>query len=279
MNKARLGARLLALYLAAQGASVWAEEAHHQGGVATARSGQLLGEPWKDEAAGWRWRSFASYLESRSSFDADGHRRALPNNGRFTSWSLNFFGERSLGTRWSASAFLPVQASRLKDDLGHSGWYSLGDVYGWARYRLDEFKGMRRALSAGIKAPGTYRTVSGVGDGQVDVELQGFLAKTFAERHYVALNSGFRFRTGSPSNEIPYGLQAGWAPSERLLLVPAVSGVRGIGGGVQKDFLGAGLSGFWTLSGPWRLFGSYQKIVMGKNTAAADIGSVGVSYR
>jgi len=257
----------------------WAEEAHHQGGVATARSGQILGQPWRDGEAGWRWRTFASSLESASSFDADGHKRPLPNSGRFSNWTLNLFAERVLTERWSASTFVPVQYSRLKADSGHGTWISLGDVYGWARYRLDEAKGFAPAIAAGVKLPGTYETGSGLGDGQPDIEGQGYLARPLAGGHYLAVNAGLRYRFGSPSNEMPFGIQFGWIPARRILLVPSLNGVKGVGGGVQKDFLGAGMAGFWTLDGPWSLFGSYQKIVAGKNTAAADIVCLGVAFR
>lgn len=271
----------IALMVAMMGVTApsWAEEAHHQGGIATARSGQILGQPWSESEGALRWRAFASYLESSYSFDSDGHRRRLPNDGRFSSWSLNLFGERALTRRWSASMFLPIQYSRLSSSSSHAAWTSLGDVYGWARYRLDDLKGLLPALAAGVKIPGTYQTASGIGDGQADFELQGYLTKVFARGGYAAVNTGYRYRVASPSDELPFGLQVGWPATRRLLIVPSLSGTKGVGGGTRKDFLGAGMSGFWSLQGPWNLFASYQKMVLGTNTAAADIGSVGVSFR
>lgn len=257
----------------------WAEEAHHQGGTATLRSGQMLGQPWEEERGTWRGRVFGSGLESTSAFDGDGRRSALDNNGKFTGWSLNFFGEYALSERWSVSAFLPLQRSSLSNGLASETWTSVGDTYGWAKYRFKSLHGFSQSMVVGAKIPGNYRVVSGVGDKQIDYDLQYLLTNTFKNGNYFSINSGYRLRLGDVSDEAILGAQFGVALRPGWLLIPSLNGVKGIGSGIQKDYLNAGLTSIKTMRGPWSLFASYNKILSGKNTIRADAWSLGVSFK
>lgn len=269
----------LAGFIAAYPAASRAEPAHHQGGAATVRSGQLPDRPWEGKSGDWRGWIFGSYLTSGSSYDASGARKALDNNGRFTNRGLNLFGEYSLTSRWSLSAFLPLQRSNLANDLQNDGWTSLGDVYGWARYRFNDIKGFSPAVLMGAKVPGNYKVVSGFGDGQVDYEVQGFLTKSLKSGTYIAANSGYRYRQGGIADEIIFGGQLGLAPAQGWLLIPSLNGVRGAGSGVQKDFLNAGFSVQKAISGPWNFLAFYNRILSGKNIVSADVWSLGISFR
>ena len=260
-------------------AAIQAEEAHHQGGTATVRSGQILGQPWEEKSGLWRGRLFGSYLSSGSSFDAEGGKKPLADGGQFTNWGLNLYGEFAITDRWSASAFLPFQRSTFENRLKRDTWTSRGDVYGWARYRFDDLNGFTPALVLGAKVPGNYQVTSGFGDGQVDYELQGFLTKSVKNGHYFSFNSGYRYRLGSVSNEIIFGGQFGLALRPGWMVIPSMNGVKGIGSGTQKDYLNAGFSTLKTISGSWSLFASYNKILSGKNTVDAEVWSIGVSFR
>lgn len=269
----------LAGLIAAFPAASRAEQAHHQGGTATVRSGQIFGQPWEEKSGDWRWRVFGSYLTSRSNFDAGGTRKALDDNGRFTNWGLNIFGEYALSDRWSVSAFAPLQHSNLANDLQKDGWTSIGDVYGWARYRFKDIKGLSPAVLIGAKVPGNYKVVSGFGDGQVDYEAQGFLTKNFRDGNYIAVNSGYRYRLGSIADELIFGGQVGLSAGRGWLLIPSLNGIKGTGSGVQKDFLNAGFTILKAINGPWNLLVSYNRILSGKNTVSADVWSLGISFR
>ena len=268
-----------ASFLALISAPLCAEQAHHQAGVATVRTGQIFGHPWDGAAGSWRGRVFSSYLDSRSSYDSGGARRRLDNNGRFSNLSLNLFGEYALTDRWSASALLPVQRSHLDNDLGHERWGSVGDVNFWARRRFQDWGRLSPSVVAGLKIPGNYRTSRAVGDGQVDLDLQGVATRSLGRGHFLAANTGYRRRFGAVSDEVVLGAQFGLAPGARWLLVAALNGVRGFGAGVQKDFLDGGFSVVRTLAGPWGLLASYNRTLTGKNTVGADVWSLGVSYR
>lgn len=260
-------------------AAIHAEEAHHQGGTATIRSGQLLGQPWEEKSGLWRGRLFGSYLTSRSSFDGEGGKGPLDGGGRFTNGGLNFYGEYAVSDRWSVSAFLPFQRSTFENNLQRDAWTSRGDVQGWVRYRFDEVLGFAPAVVLGAKMPGNYQVVSGFGDGQVDYELQGFLTKNLKNGHYLSFNSGYRLRLGSVSNEIIYGGQFGWAVKPGWRVISSMNGVKGVGTGIQKDYLNAGFTAVKTISGPWSLLASFNKILSGKNTVDAEVWSIGVSFR
>ena len=275
LNQFIISACFLALFPSAS----WAEEAHHQGGTATIRSGQILGQPWEEERGSWRGRVFGSGLESTSAFDGEGRRSALDNNGKFTGWSLNFFGEYALSERWSVSAFLPLQRSSLSNGLASETWTSVGDTYGWAKYRFKNLRGFSQSMVVGAKIPGNYKPVSGIGDKQFDYDAQYLLTKSFTSGNYFSINSGYRVRLGEVSDEAILGAQFGVALRTGWLLIPSLNGVKGIGNGIQKDYLNVGLTSIKTLHGPWSVFASFNKILSGKNTISADVWSLGVSFR
>lgn len=223
-------------------AAIRAVEANHQGGTATVRSGQILGQPWEEKSGQWRGGLFGSYLSSSSTFDANGGHAPLTDNGRFTNWGINLFGEYVMTGRWSVSAFLPLQRSTFENNLKRDTWASRGDVYGWARYGFDDFKGFSPALVLGAKVPGNYQVVSGFGDGQMDYELQGFMTKNMKNGQYFSVNSGYRYRLGSVADEILFGGQFGVAIKPGWMVIPPMNGVKGIGTGIQMDYLNAGFT-------------------------------------
>ncbi len=262
--------------------AVWpaaAEVAHHQAGAVTLRSGQTLAKPWNDRKGSFRGRAFVSYLQSSSGFDSGGAKTALKDNGRFQGTTFNLFGEYAVSDRWNAAALVPLQDSRLRTDISRDHWTSLGDVFGWARYRLDQKGAWTPSMAAGVKLPGTYKSVSGLGDGQTDLDLQGFASRVVGKGGYGAFNAGYRYRAGGISDEVVFGAQLGWAPARAWLLLPGVSGAFGVGSGVPKDFVNLGLSAFRTVGGDWSAFASYNRVVAGKNTSGADVWSFGMAFR
>lgn len=254
-----------------------AEQAHHQTGGATIRGGQVHGEPWAEKGA-WRLRLMPTYLRSAGRYDGSGGHASLPENGTFNGTSLAVFVERSVSERWSLSALGSVQEAHLKSDLGHSRFTSLGDTFLWARRSLASFSGIEPSVLAGLKAPGTYRSADGVGDGQVDAEAQGVLAKPLPWG-FIAGNAGLRYRGGGISDEAVYGVQLGVRPAKGWLVSPALSGAYGLGAGARKDFVAGSFSVARALKGPWGVLASYSRVLAGRNTASADIWSAGVSFR
>lgn len=255
-----------------------AEPAHHQGGAATIRSGQALAQPWSDRKGSFRGRAFLSYMYSGSAFDGGGAKASLPGDGRFQGTALNLYGEYAVTDRWSASGLVPLQYSQLHSAIGRDHWTSLGDTFGWARYRANARGDWTPSIAAGLKLPGTYRTVSGLGDGQTDVDLQGFVSRRVSPSGYLAFNTGYRYRAGSISNEVVFGAQTGWT-KERWSIVPAMSGAFGVGSGIPKDFLNLGLSVFRSIAADWSVLASYNRVVSGKNTTSADVWTIGMAFR
>ncbi|MEK7288172.1 MAG: hypothetical protein AAB091_06405 [Elusimicrobiota bacterium] len=274
----RNAAVMLALLSAGLG-QAFAEQAHHQAGAATVRAGQWIAQPWETGEERLRWRIFGSYLSSQSRFDALGDRVALENNGRYSNFGLNAFLEYALNPRWSIAGLAPLQWSRLSDDLSRERWVNVGDTYGWVRRSIEGNARWSAGALAGIKIPGNYRPGAATGDRQTDMEAQGFLGHGLGRGSFASLGSGYRVRFGSPSDEIFFNAQFGWNPGNGWLLVPAAAGALGVGGGVPKDFLNAGVTIFRSLRGPWRLLGSYNRVIAGKNTVSAGVWALGVSYQ
>ncbi|WP_291272285.1 hypothetical protein [Geothrix sp.] len=256
-----------------------AEGAHHQGGAATVRGGQIQAEAWADPAGSWRLRLFLSSLDSEASFNADGQHVLNPGGGRFSNNSLNVFAEYALSNRWSASLLTSFQRIENQTDVVRESWSSAGDTYGWARRTLDDVAGFTPALLFGVKIPGNYPAVSGAGDAQVDGDAQALLTRKLSDSSYITGSLGYRLRLGEISDEIPYGFHLGWSPAERWALVASANGARGIGAGIQKDFFNLGGSVQWSINASWSLIGSYNRIISGRNTVDAKTWSLGIAFR
>lgn len=256
-----------------------AEGAHHQGGTATVRGGQIQAQPWDDPAGSWRLRLFLSSLDSQASYNADGQHIPNPSGGSFSNNSLNAFAEYALTSRWSVSALTSFQKIENRNDATKESWSSIGDTYGWVRRSLDDVGGFTPALLFGIKIPGNYPAISGAGDAQVDGDVQALLTKRISTRSYLTGAVGYRLRLGEISDEIPYGLHLGWSPVERWTLIASANGARGIGSGIQKDFFNLGGSLQWSINASWSMVGSYNRIISGRNTVDAKTWSLGIAYR
>lgn len=259
--------------------AIRAEEAHHQSGIATIRTDHLLGQPWEERGGSWRTRLIGSYLTSQLKYDADGNSIPLDQDGRFSSWTLNAFGEYAITDRWMVSALFPLQRSTLQAGLQKDVWTSRGDSNVWLRHRLGNMAGFSPSLALGVKIPGNYPATSGLGDGQVDYDLQAFASKPLAGGHYFSFNAGYRYRSGAVADEFLFGGQVGITPRPAWLLIAAVNGVRGTGSGFQKGSVNGGITVSRSLSGGWGILTSHSRLLSGKNTVDARVWSIGISYR
>lgn len=255
------------------------EAAHHQAGGATVRDGQSLGQLWKPEPGEWQARLFASALSSDSVFGPSGASVPLENHGTFNAQSLNLFGEYTFSERWSASAYIPLQRSRISSDVSKESWTGLGDTYAWGRYRFDATGPTSHSLVLGVKVPGSYGRSSGLGDRQVDYDLQYLASRATASGGYVSFNSGYRVRLGDISDEVILGIQAGFNLGRGWMVVPNLTGVKGIGSGVNKDYANGGLTVIKTLAPARSLFFSYSNTFAGQNTVRAQVWSLGLAFR
>ena len=130
-----------------------------------------------------------------------------------------------------------------------------------------------------------------MGTGHADLELRLLAARSlYPLPVYVGAESGFRFRGGEYSNQLPYFLEVGVTPHPRVFAKGYVSGINtrtsdeestGEVGSLQVsegDFTKLGFNGAYKLAGPMWVDVLVESIIDGENVGAGVSWGLGFSY-
>jgi hypothetical protein len=217
---------------------------------------------------------YNKYYWHHAQFDSDGHRVAWGYHGKYNEISTDLKMEYGLADTASLLLELPFKEAHWKDDFAHYTNRGLTDWWTGIKYRL-AIEPVVTSVQARVKIPGNYNKDQppALGRKQVDYEVKLLLAKSLAPliNGYSKLETGFRYRTHLPTDEIPYFLEFGYNLTRFLILKTTLDGVQGIKGtgDIEEDYTK------WTLGTIWRIknYGielGYGDTFMGKNTSAAQ---------
>lgn len=165
------------------------------------------------------------------------------------------------------------------------------------RFLHEPFAGGHVSLLAApsIKTPmGTYPTdqVTAIGDGQTDLRGRVIAQYQHGSGTFLALETGYDIRNGSPDDEFPLHLTLGFTPIENLTLTPFysrvwseggidISDVPALGGfpAVREEYTRVGVGAYFRLRDDLGLTGMWRTTVDGRNTGEADAVSLGLVLR
>ncbi len=201
----------------------------------------LLAGAWTQRKDHYYFRFSGFSFDSRAIFDKNGNRVDLTDNGRFTDIGAYAYLEYGLSEVVTFVGSVPYKRLRFRNESSATplnrknlGW---GDVYLGLRYLLSD-QGPITSLQAAFKLSTGYQTdttalslAPPLGDGQNDFELRALIGQSIL-RHavYYNLDIGYRARSKTPVDEIPFALEAGLGLGKAGLLIGQIYGVRALSG-------------------------------------------------
>ncbi|HTY45739.1 MAG TPA: hypothetical protein VMD52_07120 [Patescibacteria group bacterium] len=217
---------------------------------------------------------YNKYYWHHAQFDDDGHRVGWAYGGKYNETTTDLKLEYGLKDTTSLLLELPYKVAHWKDDFGRYTTRGLADWWTGVKYRLAT-EPLITSVQARVKIPGDYNknAIPALGRKQTDYELKLLFGKDLSRliNGYAKLETGYRFRTHLPTDEIPYFLEFGYNLTKALILKTTLDGVKGIPGTgeIEEDYTK------WTLGTIWKIknYGielGYGDTFMGKNTSAAQ---------
>lgn len=201
----------------------------------------LVAGAWTQRKEHYYLRLSGFSFDSRAVFNQDGKLNDFANNGRFTDLSAYAYLEYGLSDLVTFVGSVPYKRLRFRNESSSTslnkkttGW---GDVYLGLRYLLSNQKAVT-SLQAGFKFNPGYQTdttalnlAPPLGDGQNDFELRALIGQSiFKNAAYYNLDVGYRARSGTPVDEIPFAFEAGCGLGKFGLLIGQIYGVRALSG-------------------------------------------------
>jgi len=185
---------------------------------------------WPMKKGGMYNRIAFNYYESDRLYDKSGDSRPMPNGGRFYDRNLSWYGEYGLTGRLTLISTIYYKWLSYHDRYIHDRSQGVGDLEIGARYNL-----IAKPLVLSIQGLVKYGELYGsedpeIGDGQNDYEVRLLAGKSlWPFPGYAGLEVGYRFRSGSPSDEVRYLAEVGMNFTTRLYGRVKLDGVWGVG--------------------------------------------------
>lgn len=264
----------------------------------------LFAGAWTQRKDHYYFRISGFSFDSRAIFDKNGNRVALIDNGRFTDIGAYAYLEYGLSDVVTFVGSVPYKRLRFRNENSamplnrkNLGW---GDVYLGLRYLLSD-KGPITSLQAAFKLSTGYQTdttalslAPPLGDGQNDFELRALIGQSIL-RHaaYYNLDIGYRARSQTPVDEIPFALEAGLGLGKAGLLIGQIYGVRALSGteavtvntqsqtslNPVEDYVKAHAQVILHIGKGMDLAFIYENLLAGRNTAAGRSIGVALAFK
>lgn len=225
-------------------------------------------------------------LDTYREFWAGTHRVEDPNVGRITRQSLNMWAAYGIDARTDvvvSAAYVEASSDGISVP-GNDTEKALQDATVGFKYRLNEWQlgpgGLSLSFAPAVKIPMTHyenNALTAIGDGQIDYRFRGIVQYTMNNGMWLAVESGYDYRTEAPPNELPVNITAGVTVFDRFTIMPFYSLVRSYGSenigdpgftfpGVQEEFTRWGVSGYIRVDERWGISLGYKDTITGKNT-------------
>lgn len=199
-------------------------------------------------ADGWPQRRGHGYyklgfytLRATHYYEPGGNRIAIPTVGDYT---FSFYGEYGLTDRLTAIAYVPVQRITLNRQVGSETGFvytegdeitSLADPILGVRFGLLHFGGTVVSASLKLGLPlGNSDQTNGLytGDGELNQQLSLEAGHSFYPiPAYAVVTAGFNQRSSGFSDEVVYGVEAGYTVANTWTIIGRVQGLESLKNG------------------------------------------------
>jgi hypothetical protein len=226
--------------------------------------------------------SYDTYRE----FWVGSHKVEDPGVGRITRQSGNLWAAYGIDARTDvvvSAAYVEASSDGISNPFNGTE-KALQDATIGFKYRLNEWQlgpgGLSLAFAPAVKIPMTNyenNALTAIGDGQIDYRFRGIVQYTMNNGMWLAVESGYDYRTDEPPNELPFNVTAGVTLFNRFTIMPFYSLVRSYGHkdinfpaepfpGVQEEFTRWGVSGYIRIDERWGITLGYKDTITGMNT-------------
>jgi hypothetical protein len=246
--------------------------------------------------------AFSYDFESFSKFWVGNQKTSDPNVGRVTHESGNFWAAYGIDTRTD----LVVSASYVKAEsdgiatTSNRDEQQLQDATIGFKYQLNKWQlgpgHFDLFFTPAVKIPMTHYendAITGIGDGQIDYRARGVLQYTTDFGIWLAVESGFDYRTDEPPNEIPLNVTLGIPCTQYATIMPFLSYVSSLGNrdlsttpfpivqepGVAEQYTRVGISVIVHVNQQWGFTGGWKETLDGRNTGDVTGYWIGAFYR
>ena len=200
------------------------------------------------QADGWPQRRGHGYyklgfytLRATHYSEPGGNRIAIPTVGDYT---FSFYGEYGLTDRLTAIAYVPFQRITLNRQVGRETGFvftegdeitGLADPILGLRFGLLQFGGTVLSASLKLGLPlGTSDQTNGLntGDGELNQQLSLEAGHSFYPiPAYAVVKAGFNQRSSGFSDEVDYGVEAGYTVANAWTIIGRVQGLESLKNG------------------------------------------------
>lgn len=231
--------------------------------------------------------AFTYAVDTYNKFWVGSNKVEDPNVGRITRTSLNLWAAYGLDARTDvvvSAAYVEAQSNGnpAPGPGGNDTEKQLQDATLGLKYRLNEWQigpgGLSLSFAPAVKIPMTHyenNALTAIGDGQIDYRFRGILQYTMNNGIWLAVESGYDYRTDSTPNELPINATLGVTVMDRVTIMPFYSYVKSFGNddigqvpfpAVQEEWSRWGISAYWRIDERWGVTLGYKDTITGKNT-------------
>jgi hypothetical protein len=167
------------------------------------------------------------------------------------------------------------------------------------KYRMNEWHfgpgGMTLSFAPAAKIPMTHyeaNAITAIGDGQIDYRFRGILQYQFEAGYWIAVESGYDYRTESPPNEVPLNVTVGVPITQYVMVTPFYSLVKSYGNkdyaavvsqtdfpAVQEEYKRWGISAYVRVSEKLGFTAGYRDTLDGRNTGKVTSYWLGIVFK
>ncbi len=224
---------------------------------------------------------YSKYYYHNSQFDNQGKKKRWGYGGKGSEIQNEFKIDYGLSDNITVWVHIPFKEAYWKDDYNKSKTKGFGDIWLGGKYRfLDNPLVLSLALASKFPAGYNANDSPSLGNGQFDQEIMLLSAKAI-HSFYFRAESGYRWRNEEPADLIPYFLEIGYEPWDRILLKTDLDGVKSISGtGNVEDYtkgvicilftLRRGVNPFTKTKDQLGIELGYGETFIGKNASAAS---------
>ena len=176
-------------------------------------AGIVFAGAWSQEKGKSYHRLAGNYYFADKEFDKDGDSQSMENNGEFTEYNINYYGEYGILDTLTVLGSIYYKDIERDDDFMNYQTRGVGDMDLGLRYQFYAGKPGIFSLQALIKIPEFYDKDDAMplGNGQYDYELRLMYGRSLwpVIPGYINLEAGYRWRDEDPSDEFRYLVEFG----------------------------------------------------------------------
>ncbi len=235
------------------------------------------------------------FYNADQAFDADGRKRHLSDmDDTFESSQTFFYLEYGLSKRLTLISQLSSGTLTSENNMERQRTTDVGDFDIGGKYQLTDGP-VILAPYATLKLPAGYDKLAQppLGTGEADFEMRLLAARSLHPLPiYLGAESGYRWRGGPFSNQIPYFFELGGTPHEKVFLKLYLEGKNTLTSGSgnkdamdsmstqvsEGDFTKIGFNASYHVSGVLWADLLFDQIFTGKNVGAGRSVGFGLSY-